>query len=404
MAKQPSVLIVDENADSRVELRKLLQRAGFTVSGEARYGVSASSAAGETLPDAVLVGIEDPPNRALETIEGLARLLLETPVIAYSTMDGAADVRRAVRAGVRDYLVRPLAGDDLRAAIFAALEQEEQRQLRRAGHATVAVRGTVVAVSGAKGGVGKSVVAINLALALRQVTGRTVALVDADTHFGDVATMLNLAPAQPVTTLIGTVARMDRAGIAALGVAHASGVQVYTGPADPDEWRGVTPDRVERFIDLLSEAYDFVVIDTPDVFDPVVEQCVRSATMTLLVTSMDLSSVSDTKVALRILQRWDCPTDKVRLVLNLTRARDDLRPADVQQALDRSIAWTVPYDRRVPSAAQVGDSLVFSRPKSAFAGTFRDLAAAVSGMAGPGGRGPVASVRRLLRWAPVRVG
>jgi pilus assembly protein CpaE len=400
MAKVPAILVVDENEDSRVELRKLLARAGLSVAGEARYGVGASSAAHELQPDAIVVGIEEPANRALETIEALSHLLLETPILAYSSVNDATAVRRAVRAGVRDYLVRPLDTDTLREAVYSALEQEERRQLRRAGHAPTPVRGTVVTVTGAKGGVGKSVVAINLALALRQVTGRSVVLMDADTHFGDVATMLNLPAEPPVTRSIGMVGQLDRASVVERTVAHASGVRVLPSPSEPEEWQRITPEQVERFIGLLAEAFDFVVIDTPDVFDPVVEQCVLNATLTLLVTNLDLSSISDSRSALRILRRWECPPEKVRLTVNFTRQRDGLRESDVEQALNWPVFWSVPYDRRVPNAAQLGDSLLLTEPKAAFSQTFANLASAISGAA-PVNGGRVSGVRRLLGWRTV---
>ena len=399
MAKVPSVLVIDENEDSRVELRKLLTRAGFSVAGEARYGVSASSAAHEMQPDAVMVGIEEPPNRALETVESLAQLLLETPILGYSSLNDSGAVRRAMRAGVRDYLTRPLDAETLREAIYSALEQEERRQLRRSGHYTPSVRGTVVTVTGAKGGVGKSVVAINLALALRRVTGRSVALVDADTHFGDVATMLNLPVEHPVTRSISMVQQLDRASIVERTVAHPSGVRVLPSPSEPEEWRNVRPDDVERFITLLAEAFDFVVIDTPDVFDPVVEQCVLGATLTLLVTSLDMSSISDSKSALRILRRWDCPPEKVRLTVNFTRQRDGLSESDVEQALNWPVFWSVPYDRRVPNAAQLGESLVMNEPKAAFTKTINGLAGAISGTNGASSEGQ-RNGRRLFGLLP----
>lgn len=403
MAKIPAVLIVDENEDSRVEVRKLLTRAGLAVAGEARYGASASSAAHDLRPDAVVVGIEEPPNRALETIEGLSHLLLETPIIGYSSLDDVEAVRRATRAGVRDYLTRPLSADALREAIFVALEQEERRQLRRAGHLAPAVRGSVITVTGAKGGVGKSSVAVNLALALRQLTGRTVALVDADTHFGDVATLLNL-PADPsVTRTLAMLRQLDRHSVIEQTVLHSSGLRVLPGPSDPEAWDAIDPDDVEPFVALLAEAFDFVVIDTPDVFDRVVQQCVLSATLTLLVTSLDMSSISDTKVGLRILQRWGCPPEKVRLAINYTRPRNGVTEADVEQALNWPVFWTVPYDKRVPHGFQLGESLVLTAPKAPFSRTFQSLAGAVSGTNTIKGDRP-GGARRLFGWLPARAG
>jgi pilus assembly protein CpaE len=400
MAKLPTILVVDENEDSRVELRKLLTRAGLTLAGEARYGVSASSAAHEHEPDAILVGVEEPPNRAIETIEALSKLLIETPVIAYSSLIEPEAIRRAMRAGVRDYLLRPLDADTMKEAIFAALDKEEQVQLRRAGTAAAAVRGTVVTVTGAKGGVGKSVVAINLALALHRITGGSVALMDADTHFGDVATMLNLSTEVSVARSIANVRGLDRASVLEQTVPHPAGIRILPGPQDPDDWRDVSPEDMERFIGVLAEAFDFVVIDTPDVFDPIVEQCIVNSTLTLLVTSVDLSSISDTKLALRVLRRWDCPPEKVRLTVNYIRARDGVREEDVQTALDWPVFWSVPYDKRVPETAQLGESLLLTAPKASFSRNLNDLAATISGVnhvakGGPGGQ------RRLFGRIPL---
>lgn len=402
MAKDPAVLIVDENDDSRVELRKLLTRGGLTVAGEARYGAAAATAAHEFHPDAIVVGIEEPPNRALQTIESLAHLFLETPILGYSSLDEAGAMRRAIRAGVRDYLIRPLSADTLREAVYSSLEQEERRQLRRAGQVVPTARGSVITVTGAKGGVGKSSVAINLALALRKVTGRSVALVDADTHFGDVATMLNVPREDPVTRVLQSVEQLDRGSVVERATEHSSGVHVLPGPVMPEEWETIAIERVEHLVNLLSEAFDFVVIDTPDVFDPVVQQCVMNSTLTLLVTSMDMSSLADTRAALRTLQRWDCPPEKVRLTVNPTRQKNGLRYSDVQQAVNWPVFWVIPFEKKVPDAAQLGESLIQTAPKSTFSRNLYDLAGVISGnvtMTTNGHR--AGAVRRLFGWLPV---
>lgn len=406
MAKMPAVLLVDENEDNRVEVRKLLTRAGLEVAGESRYGVSASSAAHDTQPDVVLVGIEEPPNRSLESISALAHLLLDTPVVAYSSINDPEVMRRAVRAGVRDYLVRPFTAESLTESIFRALEEQEKRQIRRAGQAGAAVRGSVVTVTGAKGGVGKSSIAISLSLALRAVTGRTVVLIDADTHFGDIATMLNLRAERTVTQALAKVADLDRASIVEQTIEHPTGIHVLPSPRDPDDWNQITPDDMDRLIDLLAQAFDFVVIDTPDVFDPVVQRCILDSTLSLIVTSADMSSITDTRTAIRLLERWDCPPDKIRPVVNFIRSPDGVREQDVQDALSLPIFWSVPFEKAVPDAAQLGESVVVTMPKTQFSQTLREMAGAISGSQRPRGAatGRIPVLRRLVERFPVRAG
>src|SRR5262245_58113968 len=189
------ILIVDEDPDSRVTMRRAAARAELTVAGEARYGTDAVSLAVELRPEVIVVSVEEPAARALDTADGLANALPETPIIIYSTESNAEAVRRGMVFGARDYLLKPVDSSKLRESVEMALSQEERRQMRRAGQLqSTNARGMVITVAGAKGGIGKSVVSVNLAVALRIETGRSVVIIDADTQFGDVATMLDLLP------------------------------------------------------------------------------------------------------------------------------------------------------------------------------------------------------------------
>lgn len=401
MAETRKVLIVDENDDNRIDIRKLLARAGLPIAGEARYGANAASAAQELQPDVILTAIEAPPNRALETIELLSDLLLETPIIAYSSIREPETLRGATRAGACDYLIRPFTPEAAREAIEAALAEEEQRRRRRAGLLQPVAHGSVITVTGAKGGVGKSIAATNLAIALRQVTGGSVALVDIDTHFGDVAMMMNTANEPAVPKTIGGLETLTRSSIFEQGLPHRSGVRIFPGALDPADWEPIKSEDVERFVGLLSEAFDFVVIDTSDLFDRVVERCVRAATLILLVSSLDLSSIADTNVALKILERWGCPPENVRLVMNEIRRDAGVKPEQVSRALNRAIFWTIPYHKSVAQAAQLGETMVERMPNAGFSWRMRELAGAISGT----GSGEVKHPRprgllRLFHWRP----
>lgn len=195
MADVLRVLITDEDPDSRVETRKALQRAQLEIAAEVGFGTSAVSAALEARPDIILLAVEDPVRRPLETAEALANALPDTPFIFYSSMNSPDAVRRSMVFGAREYIVKPVQAARLLEAVNTVLVQEERRHMRRAGQlAGIEGRGSVIAVTGAKGGIGKSVISVNLGLALRQETGRSVVVLDADTEFGDVATMLDVVP------------------------------------------------------------------------------------------------------------------------------------------------------------------------------------------------------------------
>ena len=194
MAGNPRVLVVDQDFETRAELQKGLVRAQFVVIGGVGYGAEALSLAAELKPSVVLVGVEDPPARALQTIESLTELLPDSPVLAYSSKKDAESARRSVVAGARDYLTKPLKTDEVIKAVQMALSQQERRRALISGDSVPGPKSTgmVITIFGAKGGIGKTTVATNLATAFVAMNAGSAVIVDMDTVFGDAAMMLDV--------------------------------------------------------------------------------------------------------------------------------------------------------------------------------------------------------------------
>jgi pilus assembly protein CpaE len=354
VAQGLAVLIVDEDPDGRVAARKAVQRAQFNVAGETGFGIQAISLALQMRPDAVLISVEEPVGRALETAEGIASSLPDTPIVIYSSIDDAASMRRAMLFGARDYLAKPLQSAQLRAAVLRALEREERRQMRRAGQVSYRGRGTVISVTGAKGGVGKTVVAVNLALALRLQTGKSIAILDADTQFGDVATMLDLSPAKTSGDMLQALERVDRETFREYMTTDTTGLDVLAAHTDGDAWGSATREQLSKVVELLASVYEFVVIDTAGSFDAFVRACVEASTLTLVVTSGEVSSVRDTAAAMRRLDSWGLDRDRIRLVLNRQRKGPGIQAPEVAKAVGRDVFWDIPFDGAVPNSVQLG--------------------------------------------------
>ena len=384
MATKVRILLADEDPDSRVELRRAIQRAQLTSAGEVGFGMSAISYALETRPDIILLSVEEPAARALQTAERLTQALPDTPLIVVSSLTDPGMIRRAMLAGARDYLFKPLQAAQLLESITTVLEQQERRRLIQAGQVQrPAGRGTVVLVTGAKGGIGKTVVAVNLALALRLQANQSVVLVDADSTFGDVATMLDMRPEATIVDVFPAADRLDREGIRRYLTAHPSGLQVLAGPPDGAGWEGVSPEVVKKVIDHLAQLFDFVVVDTAGSFDRTVRSLAEVATLILVVTSGEVSSIRDTAGGLARLQMWGVDPARVKVILNRTVSGDGVKPADIQKGLGHDIFWEIPYDRAVGQSVQLGEPLVLNSAGSATARRMRELALRVAGLRRP---------------------
>jgi pilus assembly protein CpaE len=379
-----SVLIADEDLDSRVNLRRSAERAGLTVVGEAGYGTEAVSLALDARPDVILIGVEEPAARALDTADAVANVLPETPLVIYSSQSDADALRRSMVVGARDYLVKPVSADALALAVSGVLNQEERRQMRNAGQLSdVSGRGTVITVAGAKGGVGKSVLSANLSVALRRETSRTVAVIDADTHFGDIATLLDVTPTHTVSDVIGMRDRLDRTNIRELATKHNSGVDVVAASEDEGAWDSCTVEDVKRIVDAYAAVYDFVVIDTSGALDRFVRSCIDAATLSLIVSSGDVSSVRDTVAGARRLANWGVPSDRVRYVMNTIGNGRSISPDAFAEALGHELFWVVPYDTDIVDSVQTGQPVVDQGNRSRGGESLTDLARLLAGRTGP---------------------
>jgi len=377
-------LIVDEDLDSRVALRRALQRSGVGIAGETGYGTSAVSLALAVRPDVMFLAVEEPAARALDTADGLANALPETPIIIVSSASDAASVRRAMVIGARDYVLKPADAARVHEAIHLALSQEERRQMRQAGQlAGLHGRGMVITVSGAKGGVGKSLVSANLSVALRQETGRSVVVLDADTQFGDMATLFDVAPSKTVRDLIEHRVELDRTNVREYVTPHSSGVDIVASSEEEDTWYRCDGEDVSRIIDAYASVYDFVVVDTSGSFDPFVRTCIEASTLTLVVSSGDVSSVRDTAAAVRRLERWEVPDERVRYVLNDSRPEGSVGAERFAEAIGRNVFWTIPHDRACVESVQLGQPLVISHNSKA-ASSITQLARRVAGQSASG--------------------
>jgi len=225
MARVPEVLVIDQDPASRFEFKRILRGAALGFAGEAGLGTEGVSLAAETTPDVILCGMAQPPERSLQTMEALMDVLPETPVIAYGRSEDVDAVRLAMQSGARDFLTLPADTEKLVESVRKVLESEERKRLRMSGQAKgIGPRGLVVAVFGAKGGVGKTTVATNVSVALASELGQSVVLVDGDNAFGDVASSLELRADKTIIDVLRDREKIDRSNVEEYLMRHGSGL------------------------------------------------------------------------------------------------------------------------------------------------------------------------------------
>jgi len=376
----PKVIIVDPNEAGRTELQKTLAPSSIAVVGRTDYGKEAIALAGQSRPDVLIVAMEEPVARAVRMVESLADLLPQSPIVVYSSIKDFGNIRRAMLAGAKDYLITPVSGEELVRSVHTVLAQEERRGQRLSGEAEEPeTAGKVITIFGAKGGIGKTTIATNLAAAIAHETRESVVLIDLDPRFGDVGILLDIPVERSIADLALPEEEVTKELIQDSLYVHSTGVKILAAPLRPTDWRDVNPRHIERVVTVLAQTYDYVILDTPGTFNDIVMRALELANAILLVTTPHVASLKSTRMAIDMLHSGNFDRDRIKLVVNATQdASGDLTP-QMKEMLGLEVFWSIPYDPKIPLAAQLGTPVVIAKDQSKAGNTLAEMALALTG-------------------------
>lgn len=298
-----------------------------------------------------------------------------TSVVMVSSETDALLLRRALRAGVTDVVAAADPVDEISAAMNRAFAVAGRSRIAGGGtEVAEPACGRVVTVFSTKGGVGKTVIATNLAVTLASSTGKRVALIDLDLEFGDVGIMLGIRPQHTIYDAAQVIDRLDATMLDGLMERHPSGVRVLLAPTRPEDAEALPSGRVSQIIDLVRRDYDYVVIDTCPSFSEVMMAALDRTDDLLVVTMMDVASIKNTRISLQKLSQLGYDKGQIRLVLNRSDSKVLLAPAEVENAIGARICAHIPSDRVVPRSVNKGVPVVIEAPKTDVAKSMVNLA------------------------------
>lgn len=385
------LMIAGDSPESRTSERRLLEtNSELQLVGESPLGAEAVTVAREMQPEVIAVSLEEPLARGLRTIEALTAALPNTPVVAISNLSDRDNLRRAMLAGARDYLIRPLGEGEFAKAVLAAYDAERKR--RSAGEASEHSHAEVITIFGAKGGIGRTMLACNLAVALALHCHQRTALIDLDLQFGDVGLLLNIPPQRTVADLVSGE-KLDADLLGGYLSRHDSGLMVLPAPTRPEDGEKVQAADVRRILQLLARSYDYVIVDTPRALNDNVIAALDSSTQVHFVASDQLACLKSTRLCLDMMSEWQYGEEKVKLVVNQAHHGAGLPAEEARKAVDYPILWKVPYDGELVASNQWGKPFVQAHPNEAISRNITSLAEALSGIRKPARRGFISRLR-----------
>ncbi|MEW6568236.1 MAG: response regulator [Chloroflexota bacterium] len=354
------ILIVDDFAEARENIRKLLQfESDFEVVGGARSGQEALDLARETQPDVILMDLNLPDMDGLSVTKALTDELRFVQVVVVSVQTESEYMRKAMLAGAKFYIPKPPPSDELIATVRDLGERARVERARTAQPVFPPAApgagmgfggpgrpvGRAIAVYSAKGGVGVTTLATNLAIGLN--TSETPAvLVDTSLQFGDVSVFLNLQVKNSIADLAARAEELDTEVVEEVVMVHESGLRVLAAPQRPEMADEIRADQVRKVLQFLKRQFAYVVIDTSSTLDDTTLAVLDVTDLLVAVATPDIPAIKDARLLFDLLTVLDFPHPNVLFVINKMDRRTGITAEAVAENLKHPVDAEIPYDEK----------------------------------------------------------
>jgi pilus assembly protein CpaE len=374
-------------ADVRPEHRELIQATGRAFHMEVHFcshdEISDLTAARRWR----VMGIEVGTNKDdLQRVQTLHQKLPQLTIFVASADQSIEAMRTALDAGATDFLSLPVSPAELGKA-FLKYNQ------RAAAASTSDVSGEIISIYGARGGLGTTTLAVNLAVKIASLTESKVGIIDLDLQRGDVGTFLNLTTTQSLASMAAATTDIDQMFLESVLTRHPSGVHVLAAPNDLEEADLVSREHVVTAIELLRGQFRYSVVDTPRMLTDATLAAFENSDRILLLTDLSIPGIRAGQRTVDLLTRVDIPADRVELLLT-TPAKSEVKIEDATRAIGRTPFIMIPRDDQSATEAMNAGAPLNGTRDSVLSQVVLELASKLTGAGPQKHSGPL--LRRLL--------
>lgn len=329
----------------------------------------------KTSPDLILITETNP--MTLRICHQIYLLRPRSVPVMLSDVEDKELIQRIMQSGIHYILPIQINSAELITELKGIYSNEANRIMTLESTGTASNKSKVLMVFGAKDGVGKTTLAVNLAIKLAK-KGNKVIILDYNLQFGDVAAYLGMTPKDTVVDLLQEQSNPNADMIRQFLALHESGVSFLAAPSSPEDGKAVSPTQADRIIAALRVYYDYVIVDTAAGFDDITTACIDCSSEILVVTGNDIPALRNTKKCLTILQALT-ESEKVRLVVG-REGESAIKTGDISRVLAFPVWARIPNeDKSAITSANQGIPLVSAFPKSKSAKAITEIAELIDG-------------------------
>jgi pilus assembly protein CpaE len=372
MFVQLNSLIIDPDETNRQEMSTFLANYGVTVGSQlASIDQLPQMLARSDAPQLVIVNLDPSPHDNLKKVGQLIRQYAQISFFVMSeTMDPHL-LMEAMHLGVKEFVPLPIIEEKFAAGIERVANQHGMGK-----------RAKIIHLIPSQGGCGSTTIACNIAASLAR-THKTV-LLDLDLVRGGVASSYDIKPRYTIADLMDNGDKIDPQMLEAALVVHPhSKVAILGRPELPEDTQRVNPAGFSRLLNVLGRMYDYVVVDSLMMIDPIYSTVLQAADWNILVMQLNVPSAKNTERFVGCLRRMGIDAAKMKIIVNrYVKKGWDIAPDEVEKTLGLRISWLIPNDfKNAIASINFGEPVVIRAPKADMSISLFEFAGQITGKA-----------------------
>lgn len=373
MGQTLNVIIIDKEETSRNIIKSYLSSVeDISVIGEFYdfdLGYDFAKDNGRCL---VLIDVSQEQEKALSLIKKLKESNKDAFIIALSAKTSTETIIKVMRAGAKEFLNKPLIQSEFTETLNELKSEFENTETPDTCK--------IISTFSNKGGIGKTSIAVNLAVELAQISKEKVALIDLNLQLGDVATFLDMNPPFAMDYIANNIHNLNEDELLkTMSKYKNTSLYVIADPLNIDNSKDITAEQIKNLLAVLKKTFSYIVIDIGTNIDSKTIAALDSSDLILLIAIVNLPAIRSTQRCMDLFNKLGYSSDKIKLVLNRYMENEDIKTSDIEEVVKQKVYWKIPNNYlTMMSAINKGVPVNEINSESNIAINYKDFASKVS--------------------------
>ena len=373
MGQTLNVIIIDKEETSRNIIKSYLSSVeDISVIGEFYdfdLGYDFAKDNGRCL---VLIDVSQEQDKSLSLIKKLKESNKDAFIIALSAKTSTETIIKVMRAGAKEFLNKPLIQSEFTETLNELKSEFENTEIPDTCK--------IISTFSNKGGIGKTSIAVNLAVELAQISKEKVALIDLNLQLGDVATFLDMNPPFAMDYIANNIHNLNEDELLkTMSKYKNTSLYVIADPLNIDNSKDITAEQIKNLLAVLKKTFSYIVIDIGTNIDSKTIAALDSSDLILLIAIVNLPAIRSTQRCMDLFNKLGYSNDKIKLVLNRYMENEDIKTSDIEEVVKQKVYWKIPNNYlTMMSAINKGVPVNEINSESNISLNYKDFASKVS--------------------------